>query len=176
MEEKIIKSEQVFSGRIVNLSVHDVELPNGMYAKREIIKHPGAVAIVALDDNRNVLLIKQFRLGAGKVLVELPAGTLEPDEPVETCAIRELREETGYRPGMLERIGGWFVAPGYTTEYIHLYLATDLTEDPIAGDEDEFIEVMKVPFSKAIEMVDHGKISNSTGVAGLLRAARHLRL
>ncbi|MEL6268863.1 MAG: NUDIX hydrolase [Chloroflexota bacterium] len=175
MNEKILQSEQIFKGRIVDLSVHNVELPDGSQAKREIIKHPGAVALVALDDDSNVLLIRQFRLGAGKVLIELPAGTLEPDEPAETCAIRELREETGYRPGSLERIGGWFVAPGYTTEYIHLFIARDLNEDPMEGDEDEFIELFRVPFAQAIEMVHNGEIENSTGVAGLLLAAAHLQ-
>ncbi len=176
LQEKIIQTEQIYAGRIVNLSVHDVQLPNGAKAKREMVKHPGAVAIVALDDDQNVLLIKQFRLGAEQTMVELPAGTLEPGELAETCAVRELREETGYRPGKLEHLGGWYVAPGYTTEYIHLYIATDLTEDPIDGDEDEFIELFRTPFTQALTMIDSGQIGNSTGVAGLLRAARHLGL
>ncbi|MEM6281600.1 MAG: NUDIX hydrolase [Chloroflexota bacterium] len=175
MNEKILQSTQIFKGRIVDLSVHDVELPDGTQAKREMIKHPGAVAIVALDANNNVLLIRQFRLGADKVLVELPAGTLEPGEPAVTCAVRELREETGYRPGILDRVGGWYVAPGYTTEYIHLFIAADLTHDPIAGDADEFIEPFRVPFEQALAMVRNGEIENSTAVAGLLRAAAHLQ-
>ena len=176
MREEITSTEQIFNGRIVDLAVHQVTLPNGRPGVRELITHPGAVAIVALDDEQNVLLIRQFRLGAGAVLVELPAGTLESDEQPEVCAVRELREETGYRPGQLERIGGWFVAPGYTTEYIHLYLATNLTHDPIDGDEDEFIECFRVPFAEAVAMAERGEIANSTGVAGLLWAARHLGL
>jgi ADP-ribose pyrophosphatase len=174
MQEKILHTQPIFDGRVVKLSVHDIELPDGTRSKREMVKHPGAVAIVALDDEQNVLLIRQYRLGAEQVLVEIPAGTLEPGEPADECAVRELREETGYRPGRLERIGGWFVAPGYTTEYIHLYMATDLTEDPIAGDEDEFIERFRAPLAEALAMVMRGEISNSTGVAGLLLAAHHL--
>lgn len=173
--EKILRTQQIFSGRVVNLSVHDVELPDGKQSKREIIKHPGAVAIVALDDDQNVLLIRQYRLGAQKTLVEIPAGTLEPGEPADVCAVRELREETGYRPGKLDHIGGWFVAPGYTTEYIHLYIASHLVEDPIESDDDEFIERFRVPFNEAIAMVHRGEIENSTGVAGLLRAAHYLQ-
>lgn len=176
MREEITNTEQIFNGRIVDLAVHDVKLPNGKQAKRELITHPGAVAIVALDTEQNVLLVRQFRLGADAVLVELPAGTLEPDEDPDVCAVRELREETGYRPDKLERIGGWHVAPGYTTEYIHLYVATDLTHDPMEGDEDEFVELVQVPFKQALAMVESGEIGNSTGVAGLLRAARHLGL
>jgi ADP-ribose pyrophosphatase len=174
MQEKIIRSEPIFKGKIIDLSVHEVELPNGRLAKREMVKHPGAVAIVALDENQNVLLIKQYRLGAGQVLIELPAGTLEPDEDPAACADRELREETGYRAANLERVGGWFMAPGYTTEYMHLFVASNLTHDPIDADEDEFIELVRVPFTEALAMVERGEIMNSTGVAGLLRAARHL--
>ncbi len=176
MREEITNTEQIYNGRIVDLAVHDVTLPDGTQAKRELITHPGAVAIVALDAAQNVLLVRQFRLGAGAVLVELPAGTLEADEDPDVCAVRELREETGYRPGQLERIGGWYVAPGYTTEYIHLYVASDLTHDPIDGDEDEFLELVRVPFEEALAMVESGEMGNSTGVAGLLRAARHLGL
>ncbi len=174
MQEKIVRSEPIFKGKIVDLSVHEVELPNGELAKRELVKHPGAVAIVALDEDQNVLLIRQFRLGAGQVLIELPAGTLEPDEPPAECADRELREETGYRAAHLERIGGWYMAPGYTTEYIHLFVASHLTYDPIEADADEFIELVRMPFTEALVMVERGDIMNSTGVAGLLRAVRHL--
>jgi len=174
MREEITETKQIFDGRIVDLAVHQVRLPNGKQAERELITHPGAAAIVALDDAQNVLLIRQFRLGADQVLVELPAGTLEPGEDPAVCAARELQEETGYRPGQLERLGGWFVAPGYTTEYIHLFVATDLTHDPIEGDEDEFIEVFRLPLTEAVAMAARGEIGNSTGVAGLLWAARHL--
>lgn len=175
MKEKILSTRQIYDGKIVKLAVHDIELPDGNTSMREMITHPGAVAIVALDEQDHVLLVRQYRMGAGQTMVELPAGTLEPGEPPEVAAARELREETGFRPGKLERIGGWYVAPGYTTEYIHLFIATDLTEAPLETDDDEFIESLRVPFNDALAMVDRGDFGNSTGVAGLLRAARHLK-
>lgn len=174
MYEKIISTERIFEGHIVKLVVHQVELPNGKHSQREIVNHNGAVAIIALDDDDNLLMIRQFRLAAEQVLLEIPAGTLEIGEDPDECAIRELREETGYRPGKIERVGGWFMAPGYTTEYIHLYIATDLVHDPISADDDEFIELERVSFDEALARLDRGEIINSTAVAGLLRSARHL--
>src|SRR5262245_12877733 len=114
MREKILRTEDIYSGRVVRLSVMDVELPNGKLGKRELIRHPGAVAIVALDSQQNVLLVKQFRLAADQIMTEIPAGTLNPSETPAICAERELQEETGYKPGKLESLGGIFVAPGYT--------------------------------------------------------------
>jgi ADP-ribose pyrophosphatase len=176
LEEKIIRSQPIYDGKIVRLSVHDVELPDGTQGKRELISHPGAVVIVALDADENVLLIRQFRLGARQVMIELPAGTLEPGEKVDTtaAAIREMREETGYRPNQIERVGGWYVAPGYTTEYLHLFVAHDLVLDATEGDEDEFIELFRVPFKEAVAMVYREEITNTTAICALLRAAHHL--
>ncbi|MEO0565325.1 MAG: NUDIX hydrolase [Chloroflexota bacterium] len=166
LEEKITSTEPIFDGRVVKLDVHTVTLPDGNEGIREMIDHPGAVAIVALDTEDNILLIRQFRLGAGQVMIELPAGTLEPGESntLEDAAIRELREETGFRPQKIERVGGWYVAPGYSTEYIHLFLARDLIPDGIEGDEDEFIEQLRIPFSEAVEMVHRGEIFNTTAI------------
>ncbi len=176
LEEKIVQTERIYSGKVVKLDVHDVQLPDGAQTKRELLDHSGAVAIVALDEDDNVLLIRQYRLGSRQVMVELPAGMLEPGENADTiaAAVREMREETGYRPNQIERIGGWFVAPGYTTEYIHLFVARDLVQDSIEGDEDEFIELFRVPFTEALAMVDREEITNTTAICGLLRAARHL--
>ena len=141
MHETILKTDEIYKGRVVNLVVHEVELPDGQHGKRELVRHPGAVAIVALDPDQNVLLVRQYRIAADRILSEIPAGTLNPGEDPQVCAIRELQEETAYKPGQIEKIGGIFVAPGYTTEFIHLYLATDLSESRLPGDEDEFIEV-----------------------------------
>src|SRR5690349_9586349 len=156
MHEKITHTDEIYNGRVVKLFVHEVELPDGKHSKRELVRHPGAVAIVALDPDQNVLLVRQYRIAADQILREIPAGTLNPGEDPQVCAVRELQEETGYRPGNIERIGGIFVAPGYTTEFIHLYLATDLTESSLAQDEDEFIEMDRVSLSEAVAMIERG--------------------
>jgi ADP-ribose pyrophosphatase len=171
MQEKIVRTKKIYKGRIINLVVHDVQLQNGDSAKRELVQHPGAVALVALDHKQNVLMVRQFRIAAGKVLSEIPAGTLRPDEPPDDCAIRELQEETGYKPGKLEKLGGFYVAPGYTTEYIHLYLATDLIESRLDGDADEFIEVDRVSLPDALAMIERGDIQDGKTITGLLRVA-----
>ncbi len=175
LEETITHTQHIYQGRVVNLNVHDVRLPDGKTGKRELIQHPGAVAIVALDADDHVLLIRQFRLGAGQVMIELPAGTLEPGEQddLTAAATRELQEETGYRARQMVRIGGWFVAPGYSTEYIHLFLGQGLEAAPATGDEDEFIEQFRVPFEQALAMIDRGEIFNTTAICGLIKAARH---
>ncbi|MFN8373559.1 MAG: NUDIX hydrolase [Anaerolineae bacterium] len=174
MEETILSTEQIYSGRVIKLSIHEVRLPDGANAKREVVQHPGAVAIVALDANGDVLLVRQFRLAAGKILSEIPAGTLHPGEDPRECAIRELQEETGYKPGKLESLGGIYVAPGYTTEYIHLYLATDLIESKLAADDDEFVEVDHVPFKDVLAMIDRGDIADGKSNVGVMRVARRM--
>jgi ADP-ribose pyrophosphatase len=174
MQETILKTEKIYSGRVIKLAVHDVQLPDGTTARRELVQHPGAVAIVALLPRRKVLFVRQFRIAAGKILSEIPAGTLKPNEPPEACAIRELQEETGYKPGKLASLGGFYVAPGYTTEYIHLYLATDLIESRLAGDADEFIEVEPVTLRAALAMIERGDIVDGKTITGLLRVARRL--
>ncbi len=174
MEETIIKTREIYNGRIVNLSVHDVRMQNGRESTREIIQHPGAVAVVAVDKKRNVLLVKQFRLATGKELFEIPAGTLDPGESPAECAERELQEEVGYRPAKLELIGGVYPTPGYSSEFIHLFLATSLIESRLETDADEFVEVKRIPFVKALEMIERGEIVDSKSVAALLRVARRL--
>lgn len=176
MEETTLHTEQIYSGRIIKLSLLDVRLPDGNTARRELITHPGAVAIVALDEAGNVLLVRQFRTAANRILLEIPAGTLNPGEDPLVCAERELQEETGYFPGSLQPLGGIFAAPGYTTEFIHLFYATNLSDSRLAMDEDEFIEVERVPLAAALEMIETGEIADGKSVSGLLRVARRLNL
>ncbi len=174
MQEIIKKRESIFQGRVVKLEVLDVELSNGKPSKRELITHPGAVAILALDADQNILLVRQFRIAAGQVLYEIPAGTLEPNEEPIVCAERELQEETGYKPNHIERLGGIYVAPGYTTEFIHLFFATELQDSRLQMDEDEFIEVSRVTFQQAFEMIDRGVIIDGKSISAILLGARKL--
>lgn len=173
--ETITHTERVFDGRLVKLDVHTVTLPDGSTHQREVVDHPGAVAMVALDAG-DVLLVRQYRPGTRGPIVELPAGTLEPGEAPELAAVRELQEEIGYRPGKLVSMGGVYVAPAYTSEYIYLYLATDLTPSHLDGDDDEFIEVVRLPLVDALRQVESGTLNDAKTITALLRVARHLGL
>ncbi len=174
MEEKILRRQPIHTGRIFSLERLDIELPDGQLNHRDVIRHPGATALVAVDDEGKILLVRQYRAAAERVLREIPAGTLNPAEPPLDCAIRELQEETGYRPGKIEPLGGFFVAPGYTSEYIHLFLASDLIASELPKDEDEFIEVDHVSLEAALAMIEAGEIVDGKTIIGLLRYARQV--
>lgn len=176
MLETITQSTEIFKGRIVHLQVHDVQLANGMMSKREVIHHSGAVAVAVTDDENNVLLVQQFRLPAGKDMWEIPAGTLEPDEEPEACAIREVQEETGYKPVSLISLGGIHPAPGYTTEFIHIYWAREVIESALEMDEDEFVEADWKPIADVVDMIVSGEITDSKTITAILRIARELNV
>lgn len=175
LTENTLESELIYDGRVVHLYMETVRLPNGNVSKREVIKHSGAVAIVAFDPDGNVLLVRQYRQATRRLLLEIPAGTLDPGEAPLDCAIRELQEETGYKPGKIEPIGGIFTAPGYTSEFIHLFMATDLVESRLELDDDEFIEVLHMPLSETLRLIATGEIADGKSISGLLLAekARH---
>lgn len=172
MKEEILSTENIFDGRIVHLKVHDVRLPDGSTSKREIIYHQGAVAVVAIDDDNYILLVKQYRIGAGQVLYEIPAGILEPNENPEEAIIREMREETQYRPHSIEPIGGIYMTPGYTTEYIYLFYAQGYVHDPLDQDADEFVESIRIKFDEALKMIDNGEIVEAKTITALLKVER----
>lgn len=174
LDETLLSSEPIYLGKLVKLYKEMIELPDGQQALREIIKHPGAVAMVPLLDGDRVVLVRQYRTAARKITLELPAGTLEPGEDPEPAAIRELQEEVGYKPGSLERLGSEYTAPGYTSELIHIYLATDLTPSRLDGDEDEFIDTVILPFDEAMAMIERGEIDDGKTLIGLLWTARKL--
>jgi ADP-ribose pyrophosphatase len=153
LRETITGSELVYDGRIVHLYKETVELPDGKTAVREIIHHVGAVAVIPIAPDGKIVLVRQYRLAARRVMLELPAGTLNPGEAPETCAIRECQEEVGYKPGNLEAIGGVFVAPGYSTEYIHFFVATDLTRSVLDADADEFLKVEHLSEAQVLDAV-----------------------
>jgi len=170
LTETTLSSDLIYDGRVVHLYVETVRLPNGSTAKRDVIKHIGAVAIVAFDADGKMLLVRQYRQAARRILLEIPAGTLEPGEAPLACAIRELQEETGYKPGKIESLGGIFPAPGYTSEFIHLFLATDLTESRLALDEDEFIEVLHLSVADTLKLIASGEIADAKSISGILLA------
>lgn len=174
MHETILSTTTIYDGRVVHLEVRQVRLPDGQEHQREVVRHQGAVALVALDDAQRVLLVRQFRSGTQQTMLEIPAGLLEPGETPEMCAVRELREETGCQPERLEALGGVHPTPGYTTEYIHLFLATGLTEARLTGDADEFIELVQLPLTEALALIERGDITDGKTLVGLLRVARRL--
>jgi ADP-ribose pyrophosphatase len=172
LEERVLHSEWIHDGKIVNLRIDTVRLPDGHEASREIVEHSQAVAVVPVDAEGRVVLVRQYRLPVEAVLLEVPAGSLDPGEDPETAAQRELQEETGFRAGTLERLTGFWVAPGFCTEYIHVYLATSLTEDRLQGDEDERIEVETLSLDDALARIDSGVIEDAKSICGLLQYAR----
>ncbi|MDR1159491.1 MAG: NUDIX hydrolase [Syntrophomonadaceae bacterium] len=167
LEEKTIASQKVFSGRIVSLRVDTVLLPNGKRASREIIEHNGAVAIVALDDENNIYLVRQYRKAAQKVMLEIPAGTLDPGEEPLAAAKRELREEIGARAGHWEKICSYYSSPGFCTEELTVYLAAGLTAGDPDPDPDEFLEITKMPLEQAFDLVRQNEIMDGKSIIGI---------
>lgn len=172
--EKTIKTERIYEGRVINLRVDTVILPNGRTSKREIIEHRGAVAIVPIINDIQVVLVRQFRQSAGRILLEIPAGGLEPDEGPADCARRELTEETGFYPETLTEMFYSYLAPGYSTEKLYTYLAEDLIPRRSASDTDEFLETVTVKLEDAIGMIRSGEIADAKSICGLLLASRLL--
>ena len=167
-EEKTLSSQSIYEGRAVRLRVDTVQLATGRKTTREIVEHDNCVAIIAVDAGDNVLLVKQFRTPVEKELLEIPAGGIEPGEEPETTVRRELREETGYLPRKVERLGGFYSTPGYCTEYLYLYLATDLTPSQLYAEDTESIKVVPVPISQISSLIASGSICDAKSIAGLL--------
>jgi ADP-ribose pyrophosphatase len=159
-EEKTLKTESIFKGNVISLQVDDVLLPDGKEAKRELIKHPGAVCVIALTDDKKIILVEQYRKALERPLVEVPAGKLEPGEEPELSAKRELEEETGYRPGHMTHVQSFYTSPGFADELVHVFLAEDLVkvEDGLTVDEDEFVELMEVTIEEAEQLLKEDRI------------------
>lgn len=171
-QENCLSSEMIFTGKIIEVRKDTVTLPNGRTSTREVVSHPGAVGIVAVRDG-NVLLVRQYRYALSQVTLEIPAGKLDPGEEPQVCAVRELREETGYA-GQMTFLGTFHTSPGFADEIIHLYLATDLNWSPLQADEDEFIGLTVLPWKDAVEMAYQGQIQDAKTVLGILLAAKKL--
>lgn len=172
--EKKLSSKQIFDGVVVKLFVDEVELPDGSKSIREIVRHPGAVCVIPVDDDKNVIMIKQFRYPFEQVLYEIPAGKLEPNEDPYEAALRELEEETGVNAGRVDYIGTMYTTVAILDEKIHMYLATEITYKNAHPDEGEFLEVEKIPLSTLVQMVMDGKIPDSKTQIAILKADKLL--
>lgn len=169
-EEKTIRTEQIFQGRIFSVQVDDVLLPDGTTSQREIVKHPGAVAVIAITPEGKIVLVKQYRKPLERTLVEIPAGKIEPDEAPEVTALRELEEETGYTTKQLTYVTSFYTSPGFADELIHLYYAADLEVLPekATGDDDEFIEIMELTLEEAEQYIKEKKIYDAKTAYAIL--------
>ena len=173
--EKTLNQKYVFNGRIMNVRVDDVILPNGKLADREVIEHNGGACIVPLTDDGEVLMVKQYRYPHERLFLEIPAGKLEKGEDHRECGLRELREETGFTCSEYTYIGKIYPVPAYDTEIIHVYMARGLRRQGEQSlDEDEFLDVVKIPLSEAVEMIMSGKLHDSKTQIAVLIVARIL--
>lgn len=166
--EKVLSSKEIYQGRILKLRVDTVLTADGHKSTREIVAHEPCVGVVAVDNEGNVLLVNQYRSPLGKELLEIPAGGIDKGEKPATAVIREMREETGLKPGKVERLTGFYLSPGFCDEYMHLFLAKDLVPAPLSAEDTADIEVVKVPAEQIPELIFSGKIEDSKSVAGLL--------
>ena len=170
-----MKRRVAYQGRSITVCVEEAELPNGRRVDLDVVRHPGAAAVVPFETDRVVLLIRQFRHAAGGTIWEVPAGKLDGDPP-EVCAAKELEEEAGRRAGRLERLGSIYTTPGFTDEVIHLFAAFDLERIPQRLEADEVIEVVPTPIEEALEMIWRGELRDGKSAIALVHAARRIGL
>ncbi|MGO4888305.1 NUDIX hydrolase [Anaerobacillus sp. MEB173] len=162
--EKTIETKSIYKGKIIDLNLVDVELPNGEKSKREIVNHPGAVAIIALTPDEKLLLLRQFRKPLERTIIEIPAGKLEKGEDPLDAAVRELEEETGYKTNELKHITSFYTSPGFADELIHLYYTDQLLPGQTNMDDDEFLDVLEVTLDEALEFVEKEEVYDAKTV------------
>lgn len=173
-EEKTMKSEKIYEGKVVNLRIDTVELPDKKYSKREIVEHPGAVGIIPVTSDDCIILVKQFRKAVEKFLLEIPAGKLEVNEEPRETATRELKEETGYDANKMEYLLEFYTSPGFSNEKVHLFLASELAGGDPCPESGEFIETVKVNIEDLLKMVDRGEIVDSKTIIGINLANKYI--
>jgi ADP-ribose pyrophosphatase len=173
-EEVTIKSETIFEGKVVKLQLDEVRLPNGKTATRELVKHPGAVAVLALTDNDKMIVVEQYRKPLERSIVEIPAGKLERGEEPLECAGRELQEETGFTAKQINHLCSFYTSPGFADEILHLYIAEGLTEGEANPDQDEFLDYQAISLDEAYEMIQSGEIRDAKTIMAVY--AWHNRL
>ena len=170
----ILDVRPIYAGRVIDLGIERVRLPNGSIAELEIVRHPGGAAVVALDDGGQVCLLRQFRHAADGWIYELPAGKLDNREPPLACARRELREEAGREARAWESLGSYLSSPGVLTEVLHLFLARGLAPVAAAPEEHEVFEVHWLPFRDVVQMARSGELRDGKSLVGVYRAAEHV--
>jgi ADP-ribose pyrophosphatase len=173
LSEVTINTKNVYNGKLLKLHVDTVRLPDGRETTKEIVEHPGAVAIIPILDNGKLLVVKQYRTAARRRMMEIPAGTLEADEAPLACAKRELIEETGYAAGRFTRLFSCYLAPGYSSEKIHFFLARRLVKTKVRPAEDEFITVRAMDLDEALRAIERGKIQDAKTISALYYLAMH---
>lgn len=163
LSEKTIHTEMIYKGEIINLQVDDVRLPNGKMAQREIVKHPGAVAVIPITKDDKIVLVEQFRKPLERTLLEIPAGKIDEGERPEVTAIRELEEETGYTTNRLTFVDSFYTSPGFADEHLDIYLTTEIShlEKDIPGDDDEFINIVELSLEEALQHVERQQIHDA---------------
>lgn len=171
-EEKTMKSDKIYDGKILKLKVDTVEMPDKKYSKREIIEHPGAVAMIPITEEGKIVLVRQYRKAVEDFLLEIPAGKLEVNEEPKETATRELKEEIGMDPKKLTYLSEFYSSPGYCDEKIHLFLAEDLEEGDFEKEEGEFLEVVEYPIEELIKMISMGDIVDSKTIIGIFLAEK----
>ena len=171
LTEKCLESREVYKGRVLRLRVDTVALPNGKTSLREVVEHPGGVAVFAMDDQGRVALVRQYRYPMGEETLELPAGKLEPGEDPRDSGLRELAEETGLVPGTFEDMGCLYSSPGILAERIYLYFAKDLTQGPTHPDDGEFVETVWLPYQDLVDKARRGEIKDGKTLVGILKAS-----
>lgn len=157
----------IYKGKVIDLSLETVMLPNGTTTSLEIIAHPGAAAVVPMKNEQTVIMIRQYRHAVGGFIYEIPAGKLHPNEDPRNCAAREVEEEIGFRVGKLEPLLSFFTTPGFTDEIIHIFVGSDLTPGTQDLDVDEVLEIVELPLAKAMEMIRGGEIKDGKTIIGL---------
>ena len=174
MNFQVLAKRNLYQGRVFTLQQWEVTAPDGRPTTYDLVSHPGAVTVLPLDGEGKVLFVRQYRLGAGRELLELPAGTLDPGEDPMVCAGRELREETGMAADHLTLLGDFYMVPGYSTERMWVFLATGLHPAPLEADADEFIEIEPIELERCWAMVTAGELHDGKSLATLLLAREHL--
>ncbi|MGB9729786.1 MAG: NUDIX hydrolase [Thermoprotei archaeon] len=166
-KEHVVSSRIIYKGKVINLRLDEIISENGFGYIKEIVEHPGAVAILAFLDDNTILMVKQYRRAVDKILLELPAGTLKIGETPEQCAARELEEETGYKARKIEKLGAFYLAPGYSNEILHVFIAKELEKSQQKLEIDEDIRVEKIGIKELLTMINNGEIKDAKTIASI---------